>query len=261
MEFNFSTDIKLIRNFENLSQEELADILDIEQNRIASYEANKIYPSKQLLENFYSYAYKKDIHLNKLKEMNYLENISSNHKLLFHGAKDEITSNIDIYHSRFNNDFGNGFYARESYTQSASFVSAFESSIVYILDFDTSNLIYHQYNVDTDWMMTIAYYRETLNEYEQTEYIQKLVKESSICDYIIAPIADNRMFRIINSYISGEITDEQCKHALAAINLGYQYVFKTDKAVKQIKIVEKLYLSKEEKKQFSKRKNRFFKTR
>ena len=94
MEFNFSTDIKLIRNFENLSQEELADILDIEQNRIAFYEANKIYPSKQLLENFYSYAYKKDIHLNKLKEMNYLENISSNHKLLLLMSTHKCTKTI-----------------------------------------------------------------------------------------------------------------------------------------------------------------------
>ena len=32
--------------------------------------------------------------------------------------------------------------------------------------------------------------------------------KSRDCDYIIAPIADNRMFKIIDSFIEGEITDE-----------------------------------------------------
>ena len=44
------------------------------------------------------------------------------------------------------------------------------------------------------------------------------------------------MFQIINSFIDGEITDEQCKHCLAATNLGYQYVFVTPKSTKHLKL-------------------------
>lgn len=51
------------------------------------------------------------------------------------------------------------------------------------------------------------------------------------------------MFQIINSFIEGEITDEQCKHCLAATNLGRQYVFITDKAVRNLKILERGYIS------------------
>ena len=55
------------------------------------------------------------------------------------------------------------------------------------------------------------------------------------------------MFDIITEYVEGTITDEQCKHALAATNLGFQYVLKTDKAVKQIKLIKEMFVCKKEK--------------
>ena len=94
--------------------------------------------------------------------------------------------------------------------------------------------------------MTIAYYRGTLDEYKNHPTIKALVEESKDCDYIIAPIADNRMFQIINSFIAGELTDEQCKHCLAATNLGMQYIFISEKAVSQLKLIERCYISNNE---------------
>ena len=60
------------------------------------------------------------------------------------------------------------------------------------------------------------------------------------------------MFKIIDSFIQGEITDEQCKHCLAATNLGKQYVFVSDLAISQLKIVEHVYLSDNEKNYYKK---------
>lgn len=54
------------------------------------------------------------------------------------------------------------------------------------------------------------------------------------------------MFQIINSFIAGELTDEQCKHCLAATNLGMQYIFISEKAVSQVKILERCYISNNE---------------
>ena len=73
--------------------------------------------------------------------------------------------------------------------------------------------------------------------------VKKIIEQSRACDYIIAPIADNRMFQIINAFIDGEITDEQCKHCLAATNLGMQYIFISERAVSQAKILERCYIS------------------
>ena len=96
-------------------------------------------------------------------------------------------------------------------------------------------------------MMTIAYYRGSLEKYRDHPIIKKLLHDSRDCDYIIAPIADNRMFRIINSFIDGEITDEQCKHCLAATNLGFQYVFISEEAIRRVRVLERCYISENEK--------------
>ena len=58
------------------------------------------------------------------------------------------------------------------------------------------------------------------------------------------------MFRIIDSFINGEITDEQCKHCLAATNLGYQYVLLNENAVSNLRMLECCYLSNEERKYY-----------
>lgn len=178
------------------------------------------------------------------------DDLGSNRKVLFHGAKSEIDGEISVYYGRQNNDFGQGFYTGESYEQAISFVSGFDHSSVYYFSFDDKNLKCKKYEVNQDWMMTIAYYRGTLDEYRNHPKIQSLVQESRDCDYIIAPIADNRMFQIINSFIAGELTDEQCKHCLAATNLGMQYVFISEKAVSQVKMIERCYISNSEREYF-----------
>ena len=246
MNYNFSEDLRSIREILGLTQSELAKQIGVEQVTISRNELGKTTPSLKLLESLYAYAFDKKIRINKLKEMFWRDDLDACAKLLFHGAKGEITGEIDIHHGRRNNDFGQGFYTGESYEQALSFVSGFDKSSVYYLSFNDENLKCKQYMVDQEWMMTIAYYRGTLDEYKDHPRVRALVNASRDCDYIIAPIADNRMFQIINSFIAGELTDEQCKHCLAATNLGMQYIFISQKAVSQIKLVERCYISNNE---------------
>lgn len=76
---------------------------------------------------------------------------------------------------RTNNDFGCGFYTGEIYDQSISFSSNFNKSCVYFLDFNNIDLRCKKYNVDQEWMMTIAYYRNALSKYAEHPIVQKLV--------------------------------------------------------------------------------------
>ena len=85
--------------------------------------------------------------------------MDKNHKLLFHGAKSRIEGKLDIHKSRTNNDLGQGFYTGERYEQAISFISGFEKSSVYIFDFKEEGLKGKKYNVNQEWMMTIAYDR------------------------------------------------------------------------------------------------------
>ena len=243
MQYNFRDDLKAIRAILGLTQAELASQIGIERITISRNELDKTTPSAKLLEQIYSFAFKNNIKLNKLKEMLWLDKLENGHKLLFHGAKTEIIDELKINRSRKNNDFGQGFYTGEKCEQAISFISGFDKSCVYMLDFYDKDLKRKKYGVNQEWMMTIAYYRGALEEYKHHPIVKKLAEESRLYDYIIAPIADNRMFQIINSFIYGEITDEQCKHCLAATNLGSQYVFITEKSLKNLKLVERCYVS------------------
>ena len=243
MEYNFSKDLKSIREILGVSQSEFADQIGVEQVTISRNELGKTNPSAKILENVYTFAFAKNIKINKLKEMFWRDDLKKHEKLLFHGAKSKIDGKIDIHRGRHNNDFGQGFYAVESYEQAISFVSGFENSSVYYICFNDDDLTYKRYEVNQEWMMTIAYYRGALDEYKNHPVVKKIIEQSRACDYIIAPIADNRMFQIINSFIEGELTDEQCKHCLAATNLGMQYIFVSEKAVSQAKLIERCYIS------------------
>lgn len=252
MDYNFDKDFKAIRDVLNISQKEFAKVLDTEQKTISNIESKDSYPSKTIVESAFTYAFKKDVKINKLKELLCRDNLSHNEKLLFHGSKGEIKGNIDVNFGRGNNDFGQGFYTGESYEQAVSFISTYDDPSVYFMSFDDSDLKCKRYSVDREWMMTIAYYRESLEEYENHPLIEKIIKESRDCDYIIAPIADNKMFETINEFIEGNLTDEQCKHCLAATNLGMQYVFLTEKAASRLKIVERCYVCDKEREHYKK---------
>lgn len=252
MDYNFSSDLMAIREILGLSQSELAEIIDVEQVTISRSELGKTTPSAKLLESVYAYAFQKKIRINKLKEMLWRDELATHQKLLFHGAKNEIHGAIDLTRGRKNNDFGQGFYAGESYEQALSFVSGFDQSSVYFLNFDDSDLKCRKYAVDQEWMMTIAYYRGSLDAYKDHPTVQKLIAQSRACDYIIAPIADNRMFQIINAFINGELTDEQCKHCLAATNLGMQYILTSEQAVAKTRLIERCYISANEREYFKK---------
>ena len=251
MNYKIGNDIKMVRELLNMSKEEIANLIGVETLTITRIENGITNASKRVLDSFYDFVYKNRIYLNKIKEMFYKEELKDE-ILLFHGAKSAIIGDIDLSKGRKYNDFGQGFYCGQTYEQSASFVENFENSSVYYFSFNPSNLKFVKYDVDQEWMLTIAYFRGTLSKYKESPIIKKMISKVDDIDYVIAPIADNKMFRIIDSFISGEITDEQCKHCLAATNLGYQYVLLNNKAISNLKMLECCYLSNEERQNYKK---------
>ncbi len=249
-DYKLSEDCKLFRELRGLSQSELADLLGVGVATINRWENEQVEPSGRALERFYSTAYNSGVDLNRIKEQFYREELKDNEILLFHGAKKTIEGDIRCDASRHNNDFGQGFYMGESFRQAALFISNFEASCVYLLSLEPDGLTRAKYSVDTEWMLTIACFRGRLRGRITEEKEQQICSKALTADYIAAPIADNRMYQIIDSFIDGVITDEQCRHALAATELGMQYVIKSDKAASKIKILEKCYLCDPERKGF-----------
>lgn len=251
MDYNVSDDIKSVLELRGITIQELADELEVTRATVSSW-INKKHPiSAKHLETFYNYTYKRNIYLNKIKEQFYKEELDKNKEvLLFHGSKTFIEGKLKINKSKKNNDFGNGFYCGESLDQSAMFVATYTNPSLYIVKFKPNKLKYKKYSVDNKWMLTVAYNRGKLEEYKNHKIIKDIEKEIKEVDYIIAPIADNRMYEIIDSFINGEITDIQCQHCLSATNLGMQYVFINEKSLSNVELLEKCYLTKLEKEDY-----------
>lgn len=250
MDLRVYEDIEVILELLGLSIQEFAYELHVSASTVSRWKEPGATISPSNLEKIYDYAFKKNVRLNKIKEQLFREECSENHVLLFHGAKTELSGSISIEKSRKNNDFGQGFYCGESLEQSAMFVSGYPYSSLYILDFNSSGRKALKLGVEQDWMLMIAFFRGKLAQYSEHPLIQRVLSRLNGIDYVIAPIADNRMFQIIDSFIDGEITDIQCQHCLSATNLGNQYVFLTQRAADQITVLRKCYLASVEKESY-----------
>lgn len=248
--FEVAADLEIIQELLGLSVAELAQQLGVTHQSLYNWKNNGDQITSKNLEKIYDFAFSRGIRLNKIKEQFCREESPAGHRILFHGAKTYIDGALSVDRAREGNDFGRGFYCGESLEQSAMFVSGYPTSSLYIVDFDPMGLKYVQLGVTRDWMLMIAYFRKRLDAYANHQIIRELLARLEGIDYIIAPIADNRMFEIIDSFIDGEITDVQCQHCLSATNLGNQYVFVTPKALTQVKLLHHGYLAQAEKKAY-----------
>lgn len=248
MDYDLKTDIEYIAQVLNISKSDLAEELGLNYSTIYRWINNGTIPEKRSIELIYDYAYKNNVRINKIYSQLCLEeNDSKTSMIIYHGSKKGIEGQLSFSYSKINNDFGIGIYFGESLIQSESFVYQYNTSAAYIASFNFSKLKYIKYEVNLDWMLTVAYYRGYLDAYKNSKIIKNLIKKIEDVDYIIAPIADNNMFDIIESFTNGDITNIQCEHALSATSLGNQIVIKSDKALKNIKILKKCYISKREK--------------
>lgn len=248
MEFNFVQDLEIVLELTGLSMDAFAEELGVTRMTVSNWISGRKDISEKNIASFYEYTFRRGIRLNLIKEQLYKEEIvTPSDMLLFHGAKTKIEGELRTDCSKRRNDFGAGFYCGESMEQSAMFVATYPASSLYMLRFCPDGLRGKEFGVSREWMLMIAYFRERLGEYANSEVIRMLVSDIEGADYIIAPIADNRMFEIIDQFIDGEITDEQCRHCLSATNLGKQYVFLTEAALGQVELLERCFLTEAEK--------------
>ena len=249
MNYSVISDIKCVCTLLELSPSALAEQLGVARSTVTRILNGSTVPGDLFLRRFYSFAYDnpmRRIDLNQLKVQFALDEHSH---LYFHGARNGIEGEIDLSHSRKELDMGPGFYLGESYSQAASYIFAYPSSSIYLFSGKKlQGLRVVTYGVDLEWMLLVCYFRKRIDAYASSSLLQSYVEKAKQADVIIAPIADNNMFETMNQFARGQITDLQAIAALSASTLGKQIVLKTDSACQAFEIVDRLYLSPEERK-------------
>ena len=247
MDYDFVNDLLLIKQLLGLTDTALAQALGVSRSTLNRWIAGNGITTR-LMETVYEYAYSKGLRINDIKsQFHKEESENKGSALLFHGARFPIEGKVDLAHAKTSNDLGVGFYCGETLEQSSMYCAGGKEGSVYLFSASFSGLTQAKLSVDTEWMLAISYFRGRLKGREANPLLRSIVEKIEGADYVIAPIADNKMFSLINNFIDGEITDEQCKHCLSATNLGNQIVLRSEKAIRKLSPLARLYLCASEK--------------
>lgn len=250
MEFDYPTrkDLKFLLEAGGRTVEEIASETGFSVRTIESVALGETKASDQVNEKIYSLLFDQGYSLNRAKEETLAEKYGKT--LLFHGSKKGLKE-IVADGSRANCDFGTGFYLGERFDSAASFVFANEGSSVYAFSFDPKGLKGVEFECDLEWMLLVCAFRGTLGQFANHPRVKQAMKTIAEADYIKAPIADNRMFFVMDAFAKGDMTDVEAIHCLSASSLGEQTVIKTKKAIKRLVFVERFYLCQGERKRFA----------
>lgn len=156
---------------------------------------------------------------------------------LFHGSKSGIVGDI-MPMSRDYCDFGRGFYMGTEKSQPLTLICNYPEAILYTVKADLSGLKLFDIEVGIDWALLVAYNRGKMESVKGSQLYRRIAGIADGCDMIVGLIANDRMFVVLDRFFKGEITDEALIHSLAALKLGKQYVALTEKACRQIEIVD-----------------------
>ena len=236
-----------IRNWLNVSQEDLAKMIGISYATVNRWENGHSQPNKAAQLRLYDICRERGVDLEDIirrKIGKSAANISSSSgkMLLYHGSKSGIKGPIAPI-SREHCDFGKGFYMGTGPYQPLTLISDFEESKFYMISLDMTGLRVLNVKPDLEWAMLVAYNRGKMDEVRGTALFEHYAAMSKDCDVVVGSIADDRMFYVLDNFFLGNITDKALVMSLAALQLGKQYVAITGKACKHIKIEAEVELS------------------
>lgn len=244
--------IKKIRTSLNMSQTELAELLNISFATVNRWENGRAVPNKLAQSTLYEICKANDVPvydmvLDKIKAETESIQPEDGRVLLYHGSKSGIEGNIEP-RSRSKCDFGKGFYMGTEPSQALTLICDYDKSKFYIVSVAVDELEQLNVPADLEWAMLVAYHRGRMDKIKGTSFYNKYRDMAHNKDIIVGSIADDRMFYVIDNFFLGNITDAALVNSLSALELGKQYVAITQKACDTVKIeceIELSYLEKQ----------------
>ena len=239
--------VKRIREYLNLSQKEFAEKLGTSFATINRCENGHNKLSRLAQESLIKLCDENDVPvfdfiIEKIEAEGKKCALDDDRMLLFHGSKSGIEGTIKAS-SRSECDFGKGFYMGTIPRQPLTLVCSFPKSKFYIVSAPKKIANGYNFNDDIEWAMYIAFNRKKMEAAKGSAIYQKYHTLIQGYDYAIGSIANDRMYRVLDDFFEGTVTDAALISCLSALNLGKQFVCLNDEACKQIKIEKEIPLS------------------
>lgn len=235
--------IKEIRLATGMNQEQFANTLGTTPLSINRWENGKTAPNKMAQTNLYNFCKEREIDLAQLIVESKSAAAEDGKLILYHGSKKGIVGDIAPI-SRNECDFGAGFYMGTTTLQPLTLVCNENKPKFYTVELDMTGLKVLKVDIGIDWAMLIAYYRKEMEDAKGTAVYEKYAKMAEGYDIIVSYIANDRMYTELSRFFNKTLTDVALINYLSALDLGKQYVAISEKACKQIKIINEESLSK-----------------
>lgn len=234
--------IKKIRQVANMNQEQFAKAIGTTAITINRWENGKTTPNKMAQKQLYEFCKEQKIDLVGMIISRKSPADHDNRVVLYHGSKKGIQGDIAPI-SREQCDFGKGFYMGTNPLQPLTLVCAEEKPRFYTVELDLTGLKVLHVDISLDWAMLIAYFRKEMESARGTEIYEHYANFAKGYDVIVGYIANDRMYVELTRFFNRTLTDTALIHCLSALDLGMQYVAVTEKACKQINILNEEELS------------------
>ena len=239
MDMKISTIIRYIRDAASISQEEFAGEIGVSRLAVTRWENDASIPNRIAQTKIYEFARDNGIEV--------FDHIVSdlpchaeedNRIVLYHGSRSGIDGDI-MPVSRDCCDFGKGFYMGTRAEQPLTLIYSNEKAAMYTVELDLTGLNVLRVPVGMDWALLVAYSRGKMDLNAGSALYGRYERMLKGYDVVVGAIADDRMFYVLDMFFKGNITDRVLIESLSALNLGEQYVALTEKACRNIRILER----------------------
>ena len=234
--------IKTIRQSAGMNQEQFAKALGTTTLSINRWENGKTQPNKMAQTQLFEFCKRNNIDMFDFIAKQVKREPDDDRLIVYHGSKKGLQGRIEPI-SRESCDFGKGFYLGTDAAQPLTLICDEDKPVLYTMKLDLTGLKVLKVEMNLEWAMLIAYYRGYTDEVKGSEIYKKYEKMADGYDVISGFIANDRMYRVMKSFFEKEITDVALIHSLSALDLGRQYVCKTQKACDRLEIMDKRELT------------------
>ena len=228
--------VKKMRELACMSQEQFAKEIGTTVVSINRWENGKSIPNPMAQNQLNLFCTNHNINIADVIVKKYGYEHNDDRVILYHGSKEGIKGSIQPK-SREDCDFGIGFYTGTDTIQPLTLVCGESNPRFYVVDLNLDGLNVLDYELGLDWAMTVAYYRGYMDTIKGSELYEKYAHMFDGYDIVIGYIANDRLYTELTRFFNGDITDTALMNCLVALDLGKQYVAKTQKGCDAFKIV------------------------